>query len=447
MSKVFVIDTKQQPLDPIHSGYARWLLSHGKAAVFRRYPFTIILKQEVQEPMTQPLRLKLDPGSKTTGIAIVNDTSGEVVWAAELMHRGQAIRDALQSRRGVRCSRRYRKTRYRKPRFDNRKRKRGWLPPSLLSRLTNIMTWTTRLSRFCPITAISQELVKFDTQRMQNAEIAGLEYQQGELQGYEVREYLLDKWGRQCAYCGTKEVPFQIEHIQSRASGGSNRVSNLALACEPCNISKGTQDIRVFLKNKPEVLKRLLAHAKAPLKDATAVNATRWALYERLTATGMPVELGTGGQTKFNRSRQGLDKHHWIDAACVGASTPSVLQVERVSPLIIKATGYGCRQMCLMNESGFPRTKAKVRHKSYRGYATGDMVKAIIPSGLNKGTHEGRIAIRFRPCFHLKHFDVHPKYLKTVQRNDGYLYEKGKPYASPALRRESISRQWLSAKP
>lgn len=192
MSKVFVVDTMHQPLDPIHPGYARRLLSSGKAAVFRRYPFTLILKQEVQEPSTQPLRLKLDPGSKTTGIAIVHDVTGEVVWAAELQHRGQAICDALQSRRGVRRSRRRRTMRYRKPRFNNRRRKQGWLPPSQLSRLADTVTWVNRLSKYCPIAAISQELVRFDTQLMQNAEISGIEYQQGELQGYELREYLLE---------------------------------------------------------------------------------------------------------------------------------------------------------------------------------------------------------------------------------------------------------------
>jgi len=195
MSKVFVLDTMYKPLDPVHPGYARKLLSSGKAAVYRRYPFTLILKQEVEEPITQPLRLKLDPGSKTTGIAIVNDASGEVVWAAELMHRGQAIRDALEKRREVRRSRRQRNTRYRKSRFANRRRKKGWLPPSLESRIHNTLTWVNRLARYCPIAAISQELVKFDIQRMQNAEISGVEYQQGELQGYELREYLLEKWG------------------------------------------------------------------------------------------------------------------------------------------------------------------------------------------------------------------------------------------------------------
>ena len=135
MSNVFILDTMYKPLDPVHPGYARKLLTSGKAAVYRRYPFTIILKKEVEEPITHPLRLKLDPGSKTTGIAIVNDASGEVVWAAELTHRGNAIKEALDARRGVRRSRRQRKTRYRQARFDNRRRKQGWLPPSLESRI------------------------------------------------------------------------------------------------------------------------------------------------------------------------------------------------------------------------------------------------------------------------------------------------------------------------
>ena len=433
MSKVFVVDTMYKPLDPVHPGYARLLLSSGKAAVYRRYPFTIILKKRVEEPITQPLRLKLDPGSKTTGIAIINDTSGEVVFAAELIHRGQAIRDALERRRTLRRSRRQRHTRYRKPRFDNRRRKQGWLAPSLESRIANTLTWVQRLRKYCPIAAISQELVKFDMQAMQHAEIRGIEYQQGNLQGYELREYLLEKWRRICAYCGKKDVPLQIEHIQCRKYGGSERVSNLTLACEPCNTEKGTQDIKVFLKNKPDALKHILATSRAPLKDAAAVNATRWALYERPKATSLPVEAGTGGMTKFHRMTQGLGKAHWIDAACVGKSTPDALRVDRVRLLLIQATGHGRRQICVPDKYGFPE-KHKARQKSYMGYTTGDMVKAIVPRGKYVGTHEGRIAIRFRPSFRLNGFDVHPKYLTSVHRSDGYSYEKGESHSSPGLK-------------
>ena len=184
MSNVFVLDTNKQPLDPVHPGRARLLLTQGKAAVFRRYPFTIILSQAVPAPQVHGLRLKIDPGSKTTGFALVNDATGEVVWAAELAHRGQAIKKALDKRRAVRHSRRQRKTRYRKPRYSNRRRREGWLPPSLDSRVGNVLTWARRLMRLTPISAISMELVRSDTQLMQHPAIEGMQYQQGELAGY-----------------------------------------------------------------------------------------------------------------------------------------------------------------------------------------------------------------------------------------------------------------------
>jgi hypothetical protein len=141
------------------------------------------------------LRLKLDPGSRKTGVAIVNQASGQVIFAAEIEHRGEAIKQTLDARKAIRRSRRARKTRYRKARFLNRRRPEGWLPPSLKSRISNIETWVNRLARLYPISGLSMELVKFDTQLMENPEISGIEYQQGELAGYEVREYLLEKWG------------------------------------------------------------------------------------------------------------------------------------------------------------------------------------------------------------------------------------------------------------
>jgi 5-methylcytosine-specific restriction endonuclease McrA len=181
MSKVFLIDTDLRPLDPVHPAQARQLLREKKAAVFRRFPFTLILKESRPNSSVSvsPLRLKIDPGAKFTGIALVNDSNGEVVFAAELKHRGFVIRDALISRRQLRRSRRNRKTRYRQPRFLNRTRPKSWLAPSLQSRVDNIKTWVERLRKIAPIKAISQELVRFDTQLMRNPNIQGNEYQQG----------------------------------------------------------------------------------------------------------------------------------------------------------------------------------------------------------------------------------------------------------------------------
>lgn len=429
MSNVLVVDTSKHPLNPIHPGQARLLLSSGKAAVLRRYPFTLVLKVAVEPPKIEPLRLKIDPGSHTTGLAIVNDASGEVVFAAELAHRGQTIRDALESRRASRRSRRQRHTRYRPARWQNRRRPKGWLPPSLHSRIRNVLTWVQRLVKLAPITAISQELVKFDFQRMENPEISGIEYQQGTLAGYELREYLLQKWERRCSYCGAKDLPLQVEHIQARANGGTDRVSNLCLACEPCSIAKGTLNIRIFLAKKPDVLRRIVAQTKAPLKDASAVNATRWALYERLKTVGLPIECGSGGLTKFNRVSRGLEKTHWLDAACIGQSTPDVLQVSGVVPLIIKATGHGKRQICLMDKRGFPRTKPK-QTKKVKGFQTGDMVKAIVTTGKKVGVYIGRVAVRATGSFNITTHQgtvegISHRFCIVLHRCDGYSYEKG----------------------
>ncbi|MBI4855002.1 MAG: RRXRR domain-containing protein, partial [Acidobacteria bacterium] len=116
MSKVFVLDTNKQALDMCHPGQARRLLKAGQAAVYRQFPFTIILKRVVADPQLQPYQVKLDPGSKKTGLAIVNQATAQVVFAALVEHRGQAINASLDNRRGVRRGRRSRKTRYRKPR-------------------------------------------------------------------------------------------------------------------------------------------------------------------------------------------------------------------------------------------------------------------------------------------------------------------------------------------
>lgn len=428
MSNVFVLDTNKQPLNPVHPGRARILLAQRKAAVFKRYPFTLILKTAVEEPHVAPLRVKIDPGSKTTGLALVNDASGEVVFAAELTHRGEHIKQRLDRRRGVRRSRRNRKTRYRKPRFGHRKRREGWLAPSIESRVCNMLTWVKRLMRLCPISAISQELVKFDMQAMEQAEIAGVAYQQGALLGYEVREYLLEKWGRTCAYCGATDVPLEVEHILCRARGGTNRVSNLTLACKPCNVAKGTQSIEAFLAGDPDKLRHILAQVKTPLKDAAAVNSMRWVLYHRLTALGVPVECGSGGLTKFNRTMRGLPKAHWLDAANVGTSTPGHLKVRGVVPLLIKANGHGCRQVCLMDGNGFPRTKPKQKSFTH-SFRTGDMVCATVPSHLkNAGTHVGRMAAKANGAFTIAArkgtvTDIGKKYCRRLQRADGYGYQ------------------------
>lgn len=425
MSKIFVLDTSKNPLDPIHPAQARKLLRNKKAAIFRCFPFTIILKKACPDIETSPLRLKIDPGAKFTGMALVNDSTGEVVFAAELKHRGFAIRDALTSRRQLRRGRRARKTRYRKPRFLNRTRPDGWLAPSLQSCVDNIKTWVEKLRKFAPIKAISQELVRFDMQLMRNPEIQGKEYQQGTLAGYETREYLLEKWGRQCAYCGVKDVPLQIEHIHPRSKGGSNSITNLTLSCEKCNIKKGTKDIKDFLKKDPSKLTKILAQAKRPMADAAAVNTTRWALFRTLKETGLPLETGSGGLTKFNRSQQKLEKTHWIDAACVGKSTPKLI-IEGVMPLLITANGHGSRQSCRTDKFGFP-SRHVPREKIHFNFQTGDIVSSVVTTGKKVGNYVGKVAIRSSGSFNISTKNglvqgISHKFCKRIHAKDGYSY-------------------------
>src|SRR6266699_3887856 len=225
MSRVLVVDAQRQPLHPCTPARARLLLKQRKAAVLRRFPFVLILQESKPETLCQELRVKIDPGSKTTGVAVVNDGTGEVLWAAELVHRGQEVREALAKRRRARRARRARHTRYRKPRFTNRRRPKGWLPPSLRSRRDNVLTWVVRLRRWCPVGALSLELVTFDTALMQDTSLQGKDYQTGTLAGCEVRQYVLLKWKHACAFCGVSGVPLELDHVVPRSRGGSDRES------------------------------------------------------------------------------------------------------------------------------------------------------------------------------------------------------------------------------
>ncbi len=417
---VFVLDTEKRPLNPVQPGQARRLLKAEKAAVFRKYPFTIILKVAVTAT-PELITLKIDPGSRTTGIALVQ--GGKVIFGAELTHRGQSIAASIDSRRSLRRSRRNRHTRYRQARFLNRTRKKGSLVPSLQHRVETTLTWVNKLRTLTPIGLIVQELVRFDLQQLENPEISGVEYQQGELQGYEVREYLLNKWNRKCAYCDAENLALQVEHIHPKAKGGSNRISNLCLACSKCNQKKGTKNIEQFLSKKPDILKQILAQAKRPLKDAAAVNSTRWALFSRLKETGISVLTGSGGLTKFNRVRLKLPKTHWLDAACVGQIES--LEILTNKPLLIKATGHGTRQLCRTDKFGFP-TRYVPRKKFVKGFQTGDIVKAVVTNGKKIGKYVGRVAVRSTGSFNISVPElvqgISYKYCQTVHHKDGYGY-------------------------
>ncbi|WP_374207199.1 RNA-guided endonuclease IscB [Streptomyces sp. APSN-46.1] len=425
---VFVLDKHGTPLQPTSPARARKLLRKGRAAIARHTPFVIRLKDRtVSESQVEGVELGIDPGSKHTGIAVFTAKDGERrgLYAVELAHRGGAIRDKLTARAGYRRRRRGRNLRYRAPRFSNRTRPKGWLAPSLRHRVETTMSWTTRLARWAPVRAVHVERVAFDTHAMSSGgPLEGAEYQHGTLHGTEVREYLLAKWERTCAYCGTTGVPLNIDHIHPRSRGGSDRISNLCTACVPCNEKKSNQPVEDFLKQSPRRLARILAQAKTPLRDAAAVNATRWALWRALDTSFDTVRTASGGRTKWNRQRTGLPKTHTLDALCVGHLDTVTRSPAHV--LAVTATGRGTYTRTRPDKYGFPRQRLP-RHKTFFGYQTGDFARAVVPTGKKTGTHTGRIAVRANGSFDIKTAHglvqgIGHKHFRLLQRADGYAY-------------------------
>ena len=419
---VFVLDKHKKPLMPCTPRRARLLLTHKRAVVHRLYPFTIRLKdRDVRESVLQPVVLKIDPGSKTTGMALVRaeaTEAGEVHHAlhlAELSHRGEEVRDHLHRRAVFRRRRRSANLRYRSPRFLNRRRSPGWLPPSLRSRIGNVLSWGKRYQCWVPVQRIDIERVKFDLQLLQNPEIDGIAYQQGELAGWEVRSYLLEKFERQCVYCRLRNIAFELDHLRPRSRGGSDRVSNLVLSCHACNAAKGDKTASEF--GHPEVEMQ----AKLPLRDAAAVNATRYALCDALRSLDIPITTWSGGRTRWNRARFGIEKTHALDALCVGELAG--VKITRHHTLAIMAMGRGRYSRTNVDESGFP-TGYLMRQKQIQGIKTGDRVLAVVPEGfVAHGMHTGRIAIRANKHFRMgKVQGIPARFCRVLQAADGYDY-------------------------
>lgn len=293
--KVFVLSQEGTPLMPTTPRRARLWLKARRARIVGRDPFTIRLCFGAQA-YVQPVTVGVDTGSKDVGIAAV--TNEAVVFQAEV-HLRDDITARLTQRRQFRRTRRQRKTRYRAARFANRRRACGWLPPSLRSKAGATVKAVWFVASFLPVSQVNVELGSFDTHKMQHPEVSGITYQQGELQGYLVREYLLHKWQRTCAYCHRTGLPFQIEHIMPKARGGSDRVSNLTLACQPCNDRKGTQTAAEF--GYPEIQ----AQARVPLKDAAHVSAIKTTVVQDLQALfgKEQVAVRYGYETRYQRTQ------------------------------------------------------------------------------------------------------------------------------------------------
>ena len=416
---VFVLDRSKKPLDMISHAKARILLKNRLAVVHKVYPFTIRLKDNSCVSNNRTYTVKLDPGSRTTGVAIVDDKN-QVVMLAEIEHRGHLIKKDLDSRRAVRRSRRSRKTRYRPARFLNRTRPKGWLAPSVKSRADNVINFIKKYKKLININKIMIENVSFDTAQMSsNTKLWGNDYQQGNLYNKNLREFVFSKTKGRCSYCEEKAT--EIDHIIPRSNGGTNSSYNLTPACRPCNEKKSNLSLKEFgkLMNKDY---SQLEPKKLP-KDAAIVQSARNYMIKEITKLVSNTTSYDAWLTKYNRDRLDLSKQHYYDALSVGNIENFRFLTDKV--LQISAKGRGSRQMCRMDKFGFPRTKPK-GSKLVKGFQTGDMVKAIVPKGLKKENILVRLQLNLVDILIFTKTqviqDIGYKYCRLIQRSDGYSY-------------------------
>lgn len=418
---VFVLDKSKKPLDMITNAEARILLRNKQAVVDKVYPFTIRLKDNSCGSKDRAYTVKLDPGSKTTGVAIVDDNN-EVVMLAELEHRGHIIKRNLDKRRAVRRSRRQRKTRYRPARFLNRTRPDGWLAPSVKSRADNVINFIKKYKKLINITKVMVENVSFDTAQItSDTKLWGSDYQQGNLYQTELRSFIFSRSDGKCVYCGAKAE--EIDHVIARSKGGTNSTYNLVASCRSCNEKKSNITLKAFgkLMNKDY---SHLEPKKLP-KDAAIVQSARNYMIKEITKLVSNTTTYGAWLTKYNRNELGLPKEHYYDALYVG-EIPTKFNFITDKILVISAQGRGARQMCRVDKYGFPRTSAKAS-KSVKGFQTGDIVKAVVHTGSKQGEYLGRVAVRSRGYFNIETNKetiqgIGYRYCHLIQRGDGYSY-------------------------
>ena len=314
---VYVLGINGQPLMPTdRHGKVRRLIKSNKAKVVRKCPFTIQLLYE-STTHTQEITLGVDSGSKHIGMSAT--TKEKVLFEADVELRNDIV-DNISTRRQFRRARRSKKTRYRKARFDNRRRKDGWLTPSIQQKVDSHLTMIEKVNRILPISKTIVEVASFDIQKIKNPTISGTEYQSGEqLDFWNVREYVLFRDNHICQCCKgkSKDKILNVHHIESRKIGG-NAPNNLITLCETCHTKYHKGQIELH-----KTIKRGMS-----FKDATFMGIMRWYFYNKLKETYHNVSLTYGYITKNIRIENGLPKDHYIDARCISGNPTAKINGE-----------------------------------------------------------------------------------------------------------------------
>ena len=409
---VYVLNQNGQPLMPTENhAKVRALLKQGRAKVTNKCPFTIQLLYSSTN-YTQKVTLGVDSGSKHIGLSAT--TKNKVLFESDVELRNDIV-DLLSTRRELRRSRRNRKTRYRKPRFNNRKRGKGWLAPSIKQKINTHITMIAKVHKILPISNIVVEVTSFDIQKIKEPTTNGVDYQQGEQLGFwNVREYVLFRDGHKCQCCHgkSKDKILNVHHIESRKTGG-NAPNNLITLCETCHTGyhKGTVKL-------PKAI-----HRGMSFKDATFMGIMRWALYEKLKTICSDVKLTYGYITKNIRIKNGLPKDHYIDARCISGNPNAISNGDvyyykkvrchnrRIHKNTILKGGYRKRNQAPYEVKGF-RLYDNVLWKGQKCFIFGRRSTGRMDLRLLDGTHVNA--------------SVGYKNLKLLKMRSSYLIEQRK---------------------
>ena len=409
---VYVLNQNGQPLMPTENhAKVRVLLKQGKAKVVNKCPFTIQLLYSSTNYI-QKVTLGVDSGSKHIGLSTT--TKNKVLFESDVELRNDIV-DLLSTRRELRRSRRNRKLRYRKPRFNNRKRSDGWLAPSVKQKVNSHITMIAKVHKILPISNVVVEVASFDIQKIKNPMISGTEYQQGEqLDFWNVREYVLFRDGHICQCCKgkSKDKILNVHHIESRKTGG-NAPNNLITLCKTCHDN--------YHKGKIKLPKTI--HRGMSFKDATFMGIMRWALYEKLKTIYSDVKLTYGYITKNIRIENGLTKDHYIDARCISGNPNAISNGDvyyykkvrchnrQIHKNTILKGGYRKRNQAVYEVKGF-RLYDKVQWKGCKCFIFGRRSTGRMDLRLLDGTHINA--------------SVGYKNLKLLKMRSSYLIEQRK---------------------
>ena len=440
-NRVFVIGADGQPLMPCTPRRARRLINAGRVKRRDYHPFTIHLKDRAAgdgDAETQPVEVRCTPGARHTGIAVVATLESEdrVLYEEEIEHRTD-IPKRLAERKAHRRRRRSEKW-HRAPRFDNRRRSGGWLPPTVESIVCNQEHRLHRLAARSGAGRAVVQTAKFDTHRILNPEVKGAGYQHGPLYRRHVRAFIAAQWKHRCAYCGNGDwedkTRFNLDHVVPRTADGADNIRNLVWSCEPCNQRKGERPVHVFLRENPERRTAVLRQRGIPLAATGQHAAICQALLQRLEDAGLATAETTGADTAHARKVNGIGKTHADDAACCGA-TGRVAHLRRI--LGLKSIGHGRRKQIKSLPVGpylrWRHQKPAVRQNTpcpgharhpnhVHGIQTGDLVQLLTKNRWRTGTAAvragtGRIAVRTRAGAFSTARQTH---VRRIARRNGY---------------------------